>query len=71
MWRVPPGMARSSSEEKLTPQAELFLRVYGQVPAFRDIFDEETFYLFAAFFVLATCFVAFLLSRFIVLRPVE
>lgn len=57
--------------EKLTPQAELFMRVYGQVPAFRDIFDEETFYIFAVCFVLATCLVAFLLSRFITLRPVE
>lgn len=61
-------MAKS---EKLTPQAELFFKVYGQIPAFKDIFDEETFYIFAVFFVLSTCVVAFILSRFIVLRPVE
>lgn len=64
-------MAKAASSDQLTPQAELFLRAYSQVPAFRDLFDEETFYIFAAFFVLATCLVAFLLSRFITLRPVE
>lgn len=57
--------------EKLTPQVELFNKVYGQIPAFKDVFDEETFYIFAVCFVLSTCVLAFILSRFIVLKPIE
>ena len=33
------------------------------IPAFTDIFDEESFYIFVFFFVLATIVVAVLLSR--------
>jgi len=42
--------------------------IYNSFPAFTDVFDEETFYIFAAFFVLLTIFIAFLLSRFITLK---
>lgn len=45
--------------------------LYNQVPAFTDVFDEETWYIFVACFVAGTLFVAFILSRFITLKPVE
>lgn len=60
-----------SKSRRPTAQAELFDKVYGQIPAFADLFDEETFYVFAALFVACTCLVAFVLSRFVVLKPVE
>ena len=44
--------------------------IYDQVPAFTDVFDEETWYIFVACFVAATLLLAFLLSRCITLKPV-
>jgi len=46
-------------------------RIYRDMPSFTDIFDEESFYLFAGCFVAATILCAFILSRFIKLKPVE
>ncbi|XP_076168952.1 uncharacterized protein LOC143147528 [Ptiloglossa arizonensis] len=45
--------------------------VYNQMPAFTDVFDEETWYIFVACFVAGTFLVAFILSKFIILKPVE
>ncbi|XP_011877056.1 PREDICTED: uncharacterized protein LOC105567103 [Vollenhovia emeryi] len=45
--------------------------LYSQVPAFTDVFDEETWYVFVICFVAGTFLVAFILSRFITIRPVE
>ncbi|XP_076246693.1 uncharacterized protein LOC143186799 [Calliopsis andreniformis] len=45
--------------------------LYNQVPAFTDVFDEETWYIFVACFVAGTFLVAFILSRFITLKPVD
>jgi len=45
--------------------------MYSQVPAFTDIFDEETFYLFVVFFVIGTLIVAYIGSRVITIKPVE
>ncbi|XP_046745320.1 uncharacterized protein LOC124410760 [Diprion similis] len=45
--------------------------LYNQVPAFTDVFDEETWYIFVACFVTGTLVLAFILSRFITLKPVE
>lgn len=45
--------------------------LYSQVPAFTDIFDEETWYIFVGFFLLGTIIVAFIISRFITIKPVE
>ncbi|XP_059618499.1 uncharacterized protein LOC132262988 [Phlebotomus argentipes] len=50
---------------------EMIERVYNDFPAFSDIFTEETFYIFAFCFVLCTILVAFILSRFITLKPLE
>lgn len=45
--------------------------IYEQVPAFTDLFDEDTWYIFAACFVAGTCVLAFLLSRFVTIQPVD
>lgn len=46
-------------------------QLYSHVPAFTDVFSEDTFYVFALCFVLTTIVVAFILSRFITIKPVE
>ncbi|KAH0947238.1 hypothetical protein HN011_006111 [Eciton burchellii] len=45
--------------------------LYSHVPAFTDVFDEETWYMFVVCFVASTFLVAFILSKFIIIRPVE
>lgn len=50
---------------------QLFTDVYESLPYFTDVFDEETFYIFAALFVLASIFVAFVLSRYITIKEVD
>lgn len=45
--------------------------LYSQVPAFTDVFDEETWYIFVICFVTGTLLVTFILSRFITIKPVE
>jgi len=42
--------------------------VYGHLPRFDEIFDEETFYIFAVGIVIMSIVVAFVLSRFITLK---
>lgn len=49
---------------------QLIDHLYNQVPAFTDLFDEETWYIFVACFVAFTIAIAFLLSRFITIKPV-
>ena len=45
--------------------------MYSQVPAFTDVFDEETFYIFVVLFVVGTIVVAYIGSRVITIKPVE
>ncbi|XP_045778296.1 uncharacterized protein LOC123876172 [Maniola jurtina] len=45
--------------------------IYNQIPAFTDVFSEDTFYMFVVIFVSCTIMVAFILSRFITIKPVE
>ena len=45
--------------------------IYEQFPAFTDIFDEETFYIFAFVFTCTTILAAFIASRFITIKPSE
>ncbi|XP_058832456.1 uncharacterized protein LOC131690579 [Topomyia yanbarensis] len=44
---------------------------YHQIPAFTDVFTEESFYVFVVCFVLSTIAVVLVLSRFITLKPVD
>ena len=46
-------------------------KIYNEIPAFTDIFTEETFYVFAFWFVCGTILVAFILSRYITIKPVD
>lgn len=47
---------------------EIFRKVTQSLPHFTDIFDEESFYIFAIVFVICTIVVAFLLSRKITIK---
>ena len=47
---------------------EIIDKYYEQAPGFQDVFDEETFYIFATVFTLATCLAAFVASRYITLK---
>lgn len=46
-------------------------KMYNELPSFTDVFNEETFYVFVVCFVLATFLIAFILSRFITIKPVD
>lgn len=50
---------------------KLIETVYSHVPAFTDIFDEESWYIFVSCFVALTVLVFFILSRFVKLKPVD
>lgn len=50
---------------------DLIHKVNEAVPKFTDVFDEDTFYLTAFLFISATFLLAFILSRFITLRPMD
>lgn len=52
-------------------QMKLIEHLYNQIPAFTDIFTEETFYMTVVVFVISTIAVVFVLSRFITIKPVE
>ena len=47
---------------------EVIDKYYEQTPGFQDIFDEETFYIFAAVFTVATCLIGFIASKYIKLK---
>ena len=64
-------MKKYVSQDKLQVSHQVAGSLYNSLPAFEDIFDEDTFYVFAAFFTIATIFMAVILSRFIKLRPVD
>lgn len=55
--------------KRKTNPLELADHLYSKIPAFNDVFDEETFYVFAIFVVVGSFFMAFILSRFIKLKP--
>lgn len=46
-------------------------KVYNEMPSFTDVFNEETFYIFVTAFVLGTILIAFILSRYIKIKPVD
>lgn len=52
-------------------QVKLIDTIYDQIPAFTDLFDEETWYMFVGCFIATTIVVVFILSRFITIKPVE
>ncbi|XP_046824846.1 uncharacterized protein LOC124426782 [Vespa crabro] len=63
-------MANHASTSK-NYNMKLIDTLYNKIPAFTDLFDEETWYTFVACFIAGTFLVAFILSRFITLHPVD
>lgn len=49
----------------------LIEELYKHIPAFNDVFDEETWYMFVICFVASTIVVVIILSRFITLKPID
>lgn len=50
---------------------QMFNDAYDSLPYFTDIFDEESFYIFAALFTLASIVAAFILSRYITIKEAD
>jgi len=46
-------------------------KLYDQTPGFEDIFDEESFYVFAGVFTLVVVIAAFVASRYITIKNKE
>ncbi len=46
-------------------------QIYAQMPSFTDVFTEETFYIFVICFITGTLLIAFILSRYVTIKPVE
>lgn len=51
--------------------ARLVEHLYDNIPAFTDIFTEETFYMFVGTVVVSTVVIVFIISRFVTIKPVE
>jgi len=43
-------------------------KFYDKTPGFTDVFDEESFYIFAFFFTVLTCVAAVVASRYIKIK---
>lgn len=61
----------SMSQKKYQSTKTITSAIYGSVPAFGDVFDEETFYITFGTLILVTVLTAVVLSRFVTLRAVE
>ena len=62
------------TSKNLSPFAtdlNIFFKIHNSIPAFNEIFDEESFYWFAFFFAIVTILVAIILSRFIKLEECD
>jgi len=46
-------------------------KFYEQTPSFEDVFDEETFFVFAGVFTLVVILAAFVASRYITIKNKE
>lgn len=64
-------MSSKTSQRKYDATLKLVNKVYDQFPAFTDVFDEETWYIFAAVFTGATILAAVIASRFIKLKNLD
>lgn len=50
---------------------EFIDKFYDQTPGFQDVFDEETFYIFAGVFTLISIIGAVVASRYITIKAKE
>lgn len=56
------------SVDKYQTSVQLFSKMYGNVPSFVDVFDEDSFYIFAGIVTVGSILVAIALSRFITIK---
>jgi len=63
-------MAQYTTQEK-GYSMKLIDTLYSHIPAFTDIFDEETWYIFVTFFVIVTITIVICVSRIVTIKPVE
>lgn len=49
----------------------LIEELYNHIPAFNDVFDEETWYIFVICFVASTIVLVIIVSRFITIKPID
>jgi hypothetical protein len=61
----------SMKSKKGSATLEAISNIYNTVPSFTDVFDEESFYVFAVCFTLITIVVAIVASRFITIKEKE
>jgi len=64
-------MGHNSNTKKGSGHVDFIERVYHDLPHFTDVFTEETFYIFVICFVLFTLVIAFTLSKFITIKPID
>ncbi len=64
-------MVKSMARNHFRIHSQIYDSVYNYFPAFDELFDEESFYLFAIGVTLTTIVVCYLLSRRIKLVEVE
>ena len=64
-------MSTQTGQRKYEATLKLVNKVYDQFPAFTDIFDEETWYIFAFMFTGITIVVAIIASRYITLKNID
>lgn len=64
-------MAHGTNKRGFKASMQIFNDVYESLPYFTDVFDEESFYIFAAVFTLASVLIAFILSRYITIKETD
>lgn len=61
----------TQAQRKYEATLSIVNKVYDSVPAFTDVFDEETWYIFAGGVTVGTILLTLIASRFITLKPVD
>lgn len=60
-----------SDKIKKRGSMDVIEKLYREMPAFTDVFTEETFYVFVFGFVATTLVLVFIASRFVKIKPIE
>jgi hypothetical protein len=55
----------------LATDMSLLQKLYHKIPAFDELFDEQTFYVFALLFTLSSILFVIIISRFVKLKEVN
>jgi len=61
----------TQSQRKYEATMSIVNKVYDSVPGFTDVFDEETWYIFAGCFTIGTLVLTIVASRFITIKPLD